>query len=237
LLREGVPAPVGAVIVEPVQGRGGVRIPPEGFLGDVSRLAHRYGAVVIADEVFTGVGRCGVPLASGRVGLEPDVVCLGKALGGGFPLSACVAAREVMEAWPESTGEALHTSTFLGHPVACAAALATIGLLEGDLAGEMERTGAALLEGLRAALDGAPGVREVRGLGGMLGVALEAAPGGGRAPGVVAALTALRRGVLVLPAGDDGTVVQLSPPSVLTAEQTRCGVEVVADAIRSGADA
>jgi 4-aminobutyrate aminotransferase-like enzyme len=89
---------IGAVIVEPVQARAGVRTPPKGFLAAVSERAHAAGAVVIADELFTGSGRCGAPLASPLVGLEPDIVCLGKALGGGLPFSACLGSADVMSA-------------------------------------------------------------------------------------------------------------------------------------------
>jgi 4-aminobutyrate aminotransferase/(S)-3-amino-2-methylpropionate transaminase len=95
-------------------------------MASLSQIAAESGALVIADEVLTGLGRCGALLASNRVGLEPDIVCVGKALGGGMPISACLARREVMDAWPESRGEAIHTSTFMGHPIACAAALAVL---------------------------------------------------------------------------------------------------------------
>lgn len=104
--RDGGPA-VGAVLVEPIQGRGGVRVPPPGFLSQVAELAHTAGALMICDEIFTGLGRTGRMFAFEHEGLSPDVICLGKALGGGMPLSACLAPRRVMDAWPESAGEAL----------------------------------------------------------------------------------------------------------------------------------
>src|SRR5690606_30789840 len=92
LVREGASNgdPIGAVLVEPMQGRGGARVPQDGFMAELSRIAHAAGAVVVADEVFTGSGRCGALFASELVGLEPDLVCLGKALGGGVPMSACL---------------------------------------------------------------------------------------------------------------------------------------------------
>jgi 4-aminobutyrate aminotransferase / (S)-3-amino-2-methylpropionate transaminase / 5-aminovalerate transaminase len=119
---EGVP--VGAVILEPIQGRGGVRVPLPGFVAGVVERARAAGAVVIFDEIFTGFGRTGRALrpclgAGGRGWAGgADLLCVGKALGGGLPLSACLGRREVMDAWPPSRGEALHTSTFLGHPLA-----------------------------------------------------------------------------------------------------------------------
>jgi len=174
--------PVGAVLVEPIQGRAGVRVPPPGFLAALAGITREHGALLVVDEVFTGAGRTGGFLASTGEGVEPDLVCLGKALGGGLPLSACAGPASLMEAWPASPGEALHTSTFLGHPLACAAGTAVLDRLGDD--------------------------------------------------GVRVAHRALAEGVLVLPAGDHGHVVQLTPPVTLTDEQLRAGVEVVAAAVR-----
>jgi 4-aminobutyrate aminotransferase-like enzyme len=230
LLSEGAPNgdPIGAVIVEPVQGRAGVRLAPDGFWAEVSRLAHEAGALVIADELMTGAGRCGAWLASGRVGLEPDLVCLGKALGGGLPVSACLGAGAVMDAWPESQGEAVHTSTFLGHPLACAAALGALDAYESEgVAARAEALGGRLRKGLSARLSGLPGVLEVRGLGLLIGIELR----GHGSPAARVAGAALRRGVLVLPAGDMAEVVELTPPAVLTDEQLDHAVEVLVSAI------
>ena len=215
--------PIGAVLVEPVQGRGGVRIPADGFMATLSGRARRAGAVLIADEVFTGAGRCGAFLASARVGLEPDLVCLGKALGGGLPLSACVGRSDVMEAWPPSSGEAVHTSTFLGHPLACAAALAVLDALEReDVPARAEALGRSLVAQLGARLEGCRGVRDVRGLGLMVGIELT----GGA--GAHLARAALAEGLLVLPAGASGEVVELVPPVCLTGEQAELAVEALA---------
>lgn len=230
---------IGAVIVEPVQGRAGVRVPPEGFMAGLSALARKHGALVVADEIFTGMGRCGALYASAPVGLEPDLICLGKALGGGFPLSACLGRRAVMDAWPESDGEAIHTSTFLGHPLSCAAGLAVLDALEAEnLAARARALGERLLVELRAALAGVEGVAEVRGLGLMLGI--ELARGGSRgrpaapvqAAGARAAHFALEEGVLVLPAGEHGHVVELTPAVGLTDEQAALAVDVVARSVR-----
>ena len=238
VLQEGAPNgdPVGAVVVEPVQGRGGVRWPPEGFFPGVVERARQVGALVVADEVFSGLGRCGSILASSRVGLEPDLVCLGKALGGGMPLSACAGPADVMEAWPPSDGEALHTSTFLGHPASCASALAFLDLLEGEgVAERAEALGRRLLEGLTDELSGVPAVAEVRGRGLMLGIELvedpeTLEPARGAAARVAEA--ALAEGLLVLPAGDDGHVVELTPPISLTGEQAGYAVEALGRVVR-----
>lgn len=228
-LEGGLPdgTPVGAILVEPVQARGGVRIPAPGFGSGLSALARAHDTVLIADEIYTGMGRCGAVLASTRVGLRPDLVCLGKVLGGGMPLSALVGRRAVMDAWPDSPGEALHTSTFLGHPLGCAAGLAVLEMVERGLPGCARELGDRLLARLEEALAGVPGVADVRGMGLLLGI--ELAPG----KGVAAAEALLREGILVLPAGDRGEVVELSPPAVLTEEQERVAVEVLARTLAS----
>jgi 4-aminobutyrate aminotransferase-like enzyme len=227
--------PIGAVLVEPVQGRAGVRLPPEGFLAGVSERAERAGAVVVADEVFTGSGRCGAFLVSERFGLRPDIVCLGKAIGGGLPLSACLGRAEVMDAWPASPGEALHTSTYLGHPLACAASLELLHLLDEGLADRAERLGVRLLDGLRGALEGVSGVGEVRGAGLLLGIEL-VATGGGQTPRPGAAArvahAALAHGLLVLPAGEEGHVVELSPSAYLTEGQVEAAIDGLERVVR-----
>ena len=122
---------IGAILVEPVQARGGINVPPKEFLPMLRRLCDEHGALLILDEIYTGFGRTGKWFACEHSGVVPDLICLGKALTGGFPLSACVGRADLMDAaWPESHGEAIHTSTFLGHPVGCAMALAQIGEIE-----------------------------------------------------------------------------------------------------------
>ena len=231
LLERGIPdgagrTPAGAVILEPVQARGGVRVPAEGFCAALSALGREHGAVVIADEIYTGFGRCGAVLASSRVGLAPDLVCVGKVLGGGLPVSACVGSAAVMDAWPESPGEALHTSTFLGHPLGCAAGLAVLREVGTGLSERCEVLGVRLLRRLREALDDIPAVRSIRGLGLLLGV--ELAPG----EAVAVAEAALKRGLILLPAGDQGEVVELSPPVTLNEAQEAAAVEILSAAIR-----
>ena len=221
-------AAVGAVLVEPVQGRGGVRTPPRGFFPALSALARQHGAVVVADEVFTGLGRCGSMFAGPALGLDADLICLGKALGGGFPLSACLGTREVFDAWPESAGEALHTSTFLGHPVACAASLAFLDLVESErLHRRAARMGEHLVARLSERLEGVAHVREVRGLGLLAGIEIvrrapaspgpaEAVPWEGAGARIAARL--LAQGVMVLPAGEQGQVIELTPPATMSRE-------------------
>jgi 4-aminobutyrate aminotransferase-like enzyme len=225
---------IGTVIVEPVQGRAGVRVPADGFLAALSELAHEAGVVIIADEIFTGLGRCGATFASERMGLEPDLVCLGKALGGGMPVSACIGSHEVMDAWPASSGEAIHTSTFLGHPLACVAATTVLDVMQRDqIPARVERLGTALLASLRGGLSGTAGVAEVRGVGLMIGIQLtdpHGAPSEGRAVRVAEA--ALAAGLILLPAGAQGDVVELTPPATLTGDQAAYTVRMLSSLIQ-----
>ncbi|MGB6984809.1 MAG: aspartate aminotransferase family protein, partial [Candidatus Aquilonibacter sp.] len=119
-----------AIIIEPIQGRGGCIVPPDGYLAGLRSYCDERGMLLIFDEIYTGFGRTGNWFACEHDHTIPDILCIGKAMGGGFPISAAVARPSVMDAWPRSTGEALHTSTYLGNPMGCAAALATIGELE-----------------------------------------------------------------------------------------------------------
>lgn len=226
---------IGAILVEPIQGRGGVRVPPPGFLSGLAEAARQAGAVLIFDEIFTGFGRTGSLFAFQHEGVVPDLLCVGKALGGGMPLSACLGSREVMDAWPPSRGEALHTSTFLGHPLACASALAFLDVLEEEGLVELaSRRGSRLLERLRRGLGGSGVVREVRGRGFLVGIELEVGEEGGGGAGVTLAVEALRRGLLVLPAGDRGEVVELSPPLTLTDEQMDVAVALLTGLLTPG---
>jgi 4-aminobutyrate aminotransferase-like enzyme len=204
---------IGAVIVEPVQGRAGVRVPPHGFLRALQDTCRKHGALLIADEIFTGLGRCGAWWRSTEDGATPDLICVGKALGGGLPVSACIGKEEVMQAWGTPDREAIHTGTFYGDPLGSAAALATLDLIErqGWIHASAER-GSAFANALRA--ERLPGVTEVRQVGMMLGLQL------GRdmlALSVTRAL--LERGYLVLPAGKNADVIQLAPPVTVSKTQ------------------
>jgi 4-aminobutyrate aminotransferase/(S)-3-amino-2-methylpropionate transaminase len=233
-------AEIGAVIVEPIQGRAGVRIPPPGFLHSLATLTREAGAVLVFDEIFTGLGRTGSLFTCEREEVLPDLLCLGKGLGGGLPLSACMGPREIMDAWPASAGEAIHTSTFLGHPLACAAGLSLLEELSRlDLVRRSAEEGAVLLRALQRGFEPVPEVAEVRGRGLFIGIdlaeptTLDPIPGAGAA----VAEAALKQGVLVLPAGEFGHVIELSPPLTITSRQLEWVgnelVEIVAATLRS----
>ena len=217
------PFEIGALLVEPVQGRGGVRIPPAGFLRALRRLCDEQGWLLIADEIFTGFGRTGRLFACEREDVVPDLLCAGKGLASGMPLSACLGRAEVMDAWPVSHGEALHTQTFLGHPPSCAAGLAALAVLDDEgLVARAAETGAAALAFLAERTAGLPAVKEVRGVGLMIGIECDT---GERAAKAVAG--ALRRGVLLLPAGDDGRVLSVTPPLCIEPDTLLAGLAEV----------
>jgi len=199
---------VGAVLVEPILGRGGCVVPPAEFLPVLRAACDRAGALLVVDEIWTGLGRGGAWLVSVAQGAVPDVVCLGKGLGGGLPVSACIGSSEAMAPWGAHGGSTIHTATHFGAPLACAAALATLDALEkGDLAARARDVGARWTARLREATRGR-GVREVRGRGLMVGVAFEG--GGARALAVTRHL--LARGWIVLTGGAGGGALTLTPP-------------------------
>jgi 4-aminobutyrate aminotransferase/(S)-3-amino-2-methylpropionate transaminase len=167
----------GAVVFEPILGRGGCIVPPTEFAPRLAELCRQHGSLLVADEIWTGLGRAGHWLYS--MGVEADLVCLGKGLGGGLPISACLGRRELCAAWSRAE-EVVHTSTFAGAPLACASALATLATLDNEgLVARSQRVGAEFRRALGAAVksSGTELVREVRGAGLMIGIELRPAQG------------------------------------------------------------
>jgi acetylornithine/succinyldiaminopimelate/putrescine aminotransferase len=203
---------IGAVLVEPVQGRGGERVPPPGFMRGLRALCDEQGWLLIADEIYTGFGRTGAVFACDHEEVVPDLLCVGKGLASGMPISACMGLAEVFEAWPKSEGEALHTQTFLGHPASCAAAIASLAVAKRwRLAERSRKLGDAALESLRKRLGNVEAVREVRGLGLMIGIECV------RPEISLAASTALlEKGYVLLPSGEGGRVLSLTPPLTIS---------------------
>ena len=215
---------IGALVVEPMQARGGIRIPPPWFLPHLRQWADRHGALLILDEIYTGFGRTGAWFACEHSGVVPDLICLGKALTGGFPLSACVGRARVMDAWPPAMGEAIHTSTFLGHPVGCAMALAQLSELRRlKLPQRAARLGRLLeseLDSLRRRFPDR--VSRVSVIGLMGGIAWRRADGGpDTALSVWLMQEALRRGIILLPEGEHSEVTGFTPPLTITESQLR----------------
>lgn len=202
---------VGAVMIEPILGRGGCIVPPHGVLAELSHLAHAAGALVVADEIWTGLGRAGSWLIAPEVGLLPDLICLGKGLGGGVPISACLGRRSVMNAWQRES-EVVHTATFSGAALAARAALSTLEILA-NKGFMLERNHAGCLwrDSIKEACFGLPGVVDVRGRGFMIGIDLGTRPG----IAVVAMRRMLERGYIVSTGGGSRDVVILTPPIVI----------------------
>jgi 4-aminobutyrate aminotransferase-like enzyme len=218
--------PAGAVLVEPIVGREGVLPPPPGWLAGIARLCREAGAVLIADEIFTGFGRTGRLFAVEAEGVRPDVLCCGKALGGGLPIAAVLARRSLFQAW-STPGEALRTSTFLANPVACAASLAVLDVLEQDeLPARAARLGAQVAARLAGWSDRLPAVAAVRGRGLLWGVELRSRQAAGA---WVAA--ARRRGVLILAGGPEGRVAQLVPPLTIAEAQLTGALDLLEEAL------
>ena len=212
---------VGALIVEPIQGRGGIIEPPAGFLPGLVTLCRRFGVLLIFDEIYTGLGRTGEWFACEEEGVVPDLLCVGKALSGSLPIAACLGSVDVMSAWPESTGEAIHTSTFLGNPLACAAATASLHEIARRSLPERARSiGRDWKADLSHLVERHPVVREVRGRGLMLGIELVEPDTGAPATELAGRIVteALRRGWIVLADGPSANVLALTPPLTISRE-------------------
>jgi 4-aminobutyrate aminotransferase-like enzyme len=211
---------IGAVLVEPVQGRGGEVVPPRDFLRLLRRVCDEEKILLVADEIYTGFNRTGRLFACDHSDVVPDIICLGKALTSGFPLSACVGRADVMDAWPESEGEALHTSTFLGNPLGCAMALAALREHGKPETAEQVRTAGRHLRGTLRQI-ASPRIGEVRGTGLLVGVEMVRADGSPDAETAGRCVTgALREGLLLLAGGRHGNVLSLSPPFAITPEES-----------------
>ena len=213
---------IAALVIEPMQGRGGCLIPPPGYLQGLREICTSLGILLIFDEIYTGFGRTGAMFACEHDQVVPDILCLGKALANGFPISATIARPDIMNAWPISAGEALHTSTYLGNPVGCAAALANIGEIERLALPARARDLGKRIEARLQTWTGAGKAVNVRGRGLMWGVQLA---DGENAQRVV--IEALRRGVILLQAGVQGNVLSITPPLVISERQLFRALDIV----------
>ena len=217
-----------AIVVEPVQGEGGYIVPPQKFFDELARVAKQNGILLIFDEVQSGMGRTGKMWAAEHFDAVPDIFAVAKGIASGLPLGATVARADLMT-WPPGA----HASTFGGNPVACAAALVTIALLEEELLENATRMGAYLMARMRDWPSRFPNVGDVRGLGLMIGVELvrdqktrERAPD--LRDRVVA--HAFERGLLILGAGDN--TLRLSPPLVITRDQCDFAIETLEECLQ-----
>ena len=205
---------VGAVLLEPVLGRGGVVVPPVGFLPALRELCNERGVLLIFDEIYTGFGRTGTMFACEHEDVVPDLLCVGKALAGGVPLAATIGTARVMDAWPRSAGEAIHTSTFLGNPLACAAALANLEQLVKLELLERVRSKEPWLRERLERLRASGRVRDVRGVGYLWAVEFHESAFAARV-----VVRGLANGVVLLQSGPTGTSITLAPPLIIDDEQ------------------
>lgn len=213
-----------AIFVEPIQGEGGIRTAPAGFLQGLRDLADENGCLLMFDEVQVGMGRTGTLFAHEQEGVTPDVMTLAKALGGGIPIGAMATTRELSKALVPGT----HASTFGGNPLACAVACAVFDELEGGVLDHAKAMGERLGDGLAeiASAAGPDKVLEPRGRGLLRGLAMKEAPG--------AIIDACReRGVLVISAG--GNVLRLAPPLTITAEELDHGLRILREVVLESA--
>ena len=222
------PEEVAAIFVEPIQGEGGYVVPPRKFFDELRRLADKHGILLIADEVQSGMGRTGKMFASEHFGFEPDVMALAKGIASGMPLGAMVARAELMS-WKAGS----HASTFGGNPVAVAASLATIELLEQELVDNAARVGAHLMARLRDLPQRFPIVGDARGLGLMIGIELVRDQATKERAGDLRdrlVQMCFERGLLLLGAGPN--TIRLCPPLVITTDQADFAAETIEECLR-----
>lgn len=237
------PHKIGAVLVEPIQGRGGVRVPPADFLKGLRQICDAESILLIADEVFTGFGRTGSLFAVEKSDVVPDLLCLGKGMANGFPISVCIGSPRVMYSWGVSKGEALHTSTFIGNPLGSAAALAVIREIEEKKLVERSRQmGEIFRRELYKLKERIPLISDIRGAGLMIGIELSerppvwgtgaskrkkpSAPEPASAKAKLFVEEALKGGLVVLTAGEHSNVISITPPLIFSEKEIRYSVDL-----------
>ncbi len=223
------PEEVGAIFFEPIQGEGGYIVPPKGFFNELSELARRYGILMVADEVQAGSGRTGRFLASEYDGLDPNIVLLAKGMGSGYPISA-ILFKEELSSWPPGA----HGTTFGGNPVAAAASMATLDLLEEGLMANAANVGARLMEGFRSLQAEFPRLGDVRGRGLMIGLDFVKDPQTREEDAELrdeVARRAFEKGLLTLPAGP--STLRLSPPLIISETEADLALELMGEVFKS----
>ena len=219
--REVPPTEVAAIVVEPIQGEGGYVVPEDGFMQGLRRICDEHGILLIADEVQCGAGRTGKMWAIQNWDVEPDIVVTAKGIASGMTLGAFVARDSLMTTW----GPGAHGTTYGGNPVACAASLETIKLLEGGLMANAVARGAELMAGLRQLQAQFPSlITDVRGIGLMIGVEFDT-----HEHSAAVEWAAFQRGLLTLGCGH--AVVRISPPLVITEAEAAVGLKLFGEAV------
>ncbi len=223
LFQNNVPASeVAGILVEPIQGEGGYLVPPDGFLQGLRDLCDRHGILLIFDEVQSGIGRTGKMFASQHWGVTPDIMTLAKGLGSGLPIGLVVAKKKIMEQWKRGA----HGNTYGGNPVCCAAALATIDLVEGEYMANAATVGAYFMDKLHALQARHSCIGQVRGRGLMIGMEL-VTPDGAPAKKLCDTLVtrAWHHGLILLSCGQ--STVRFMPPLMITTGDVDEAVEMI----------
>lgn len=221
------PDDVAGILVEPIQGEGGYIVPPQSFFPALRRLCDRHRILLIADEVQSGMGRTGKWFAIEHLGAEPDIVCVGKGVASGIPLGAIIARKSVVT-WPQGS----HGNTYGGNPIACAAALATIDLIENEYLQNATQMGDMALDMLAEMAVRHPSMGEVRGVGLMVGVEFVSDPETHEPDHDLRDRVvdlAFERGLLTLGCGK--SVIRVCPPLSINASQLEQGLEIFEEAI------
>ncbi len=223
------PDDLAGIIVEPIAGEGGYIVPPDGFLTGLREICDRTGALLIVDEVQTGLGRTGKMFAVEHWGVEPDIICLAKALGGGLPLGAVLAKSELMDQWPPGA----QGTTFGGNPVACRAGLASLDIIQQqELMPHAAEIGEFIQKRFMAAQKDFPMIGDVRGKGLMVGVEL-VNPDGSPADEIIKAIIKEMgsKGIVLTKCG--ASAIRIAPPLIISKEQATEGVDIILSVIRN----
>jgi 4-aminobutyrate aminotransferase len=224
---EVAPQEVAAIFVEPIQGEGGYIVPPREYLGMLQDLCRRHGILLVADEIQSGFGRTGKMFACEHWGIEPDILCAGKGIASGMPLGAMIARSEI-STWTPGT----HGSTFGGNPVACAAALATIAVIQAGLLRNATEVGAYLIDKLNQLKNKHVVIGDVRGVGLMIGVEFVRADGSGTPDAAFrdkVMKNCFERGLLLLGCGE--STLRFCPPLIVNQEESTTAAEIFDSAI------
>ena len=223
------PSMVAAIIMEPVQGEGGYIVPPEGFVREIRKICDQYGIMLIFDEVQTGMGRTGKLFAYEHFGVKPDILSCAKGIASGFPLSAVIAKKEIMETWNAGA----HGGTFGGNPVSCAAALATLEVLTEDGAlDNAAKMGDYFMDRLLDLQEKHREIGDVRGLGLMIAMEIvdeNGNPDKERTGQIVAG--ALQRGLILLTCGTNKNVIRFIAPTTVTEAEIDRALKIVDEAM------
>ncbi|MBF0505746.1 MAG: aspartate aminotransferase family protein [Nitrospirae bacterium] len=223
------PDEVACIVIEPVLGEGGYVVPPRIFLERLRGLCNKWGILLVFDEVQSGMGRTGKWFACGHFGITPDIMTVAKGIASGMPLSAVISQKKIMLEWPPGA----HGTTFGGNPVSCAAAIATISVMEKE--GMLEnaaRAGGAAIKRLKAMQVDRPAMGDVRGLGLMIGIELVKEGKEPDTEGLKNIISyCLDKGLLLLECGADKNIIRLAPPLIITGDEMNRGLDILEEAI------